>query len=178
MYAYHHHVSGIFQQYDQAAFALMQLNERGLPLKRMRIFEDTISIPAATEQGQSNKVLKNMLVKGIVGAVVGLGIGALAQVALVTANLTLFIASPLVAPLAMLGWGATVGATAGAAIGAVKSVDKHTDEKEGVFSDFISDAIASGQVVLAVETRNKAETLMASEVIKLSVNNYQDVSVT
>jgi hypothetical protein len=128
MHPYHHHVSGIFQQHNQAAFALMQLNERGLPLKRMHIFEDTISLPATTEQGQSNKVLKNMLVKG--------------------------------------------------GVGAVKSVSKHTDEKEGFFSDFISDAIASGQVVLAIEPRNKEETVMASEVIKLSVNHYQDVSVT
>jgi hypothetical protein len=128
MHPYHLHVSGIFQQHDQAAFALMQLNERGLPLKRIHIFEDTISLPATTEQGQSNKVLKNMLVKGSVDA--------------------------------------------------VKSVSKHTDEKEGFFSDFISDAIASGQVVLAIEPRNKEETVMASEVIKLSVNHYQDVSVT
>ena len=56
-------------------------------------------------------MLTNMLVDGAigtaVGTAVGTGIGALAQLALVAANVTLFIASPLVAPLVMLGWGAT-----------------------------------------------------------------------
>ena len=177
MQQYRHHVSGIFQRHNEAAFALMQLNDKGLPLRRMKIFEDNISIPAITTQGQSNEVLKNMVVKGSVGTVVGAGIGALAQVALVATNVTLFIASPLIAPLAMLGWGATVGATAGAAIGAVKDIKKHPEEKEGTFSDFISDAIANGQVVLVVATRTKEETKLASDVMQLSVNNYQDVSV-
>lgn len=177
MQQYHHHVSGIFQRHNEAAFALMQLNEKGLPLRRMKIFEDNIAIPAVTSQGQSNEVLKNMVVKGTVGTVVGAGIGALAQIALVATNVTLFIASPLVAPLAMLGWGATVGATAGAAIGAVENSPKYSKGDEGFFSEFIGDAIASGQVVLVVATRSKEETELVSEVMKLSVNNYQDVSV-
>lgn len=177
MQQYHHHVSGIFQRHNEAAFALMQLNDKGLPLKRMKIFEDNITIPSVTTQGQSNAVLKNMVVKGTVGTVVGAGIGALAQIALVATNVTLFIASPLVAPLAMLGWGATVGATAGAAIGAISDTQKDSKDKEGAFSEFIGDAVASGQVVLVVETRTRQETELASEVIKLSVNNYRDVSV-
>ncbi|MGV3581935.1 MAG: hypothetical protein ACO1N8_06485 [Methylophilus sp.] len=41
----------------------------------------------------------------------------------------------------------------------------------------IGDAIASGQVVLVVETCSKDETELAGEVMKLSVNNYQDVKV-
>lgn len=178
MHQYHHHVSGIFQRHAEASLALLQLQKKGLPLNRMQIFEHKLSIPEATTQGQSNEVLKNMVVQGSVGTVVGIGLGALAQITLVAANVTLFIASPLVAPLAMLGWGATVGATAGAAIGAIKEDDSLPNEKQGWFSDLIGDAIASGQVVLVVETHSKKETELAGEVMKLSVNNYKDIRVS
>ncbi|MDP3608239.1 MAG: hypothetical protein Q8R74_04115 [Methylophilus sp.] len=177
MPSYHHHVSGIFQRHAEALVAFTQLKEKGLPLRRMQIFENDTAIHKASTQAKSNEVLKNMVVKGSKGAVVGAGIGAFAQIALVAANVTLFIASPLVAPLAMLGWGASVGATAGATIGAIKSNRNSAKEKDGWFSDFIRDAIAGGQVVLVVETRSKEETALASEVMKLSVNNYQDISV-
>jgi hypothetical protein len=172
---YHHHISGIFQRHAEALVAFNLLKDKGLPLRRMKIFENDIAIHGATTQAKSNSVLKDMAVKGSVGAVVGTGIGALAQIALVATNVTLFIASPLVAPLAMLGWGASLGATAGATIGAVKSDE--SKPKEGWFSDFIHDAIQNGQVVLVVETRSKEETALTSEIMKLSVNNYKDVSV-
>lgn len=175
---YRHHVSGIFQRHAEALVAFTHLKDQGIPVKRMQIFEHEIALPASSTQAKSNKVLKNMVVKGSAGAVVGAGIGALAQVGLVAANVTLFIASPLVAPLAMLGWGATVGATAGATIGAIKKDHKEDAEKDGWFSDFVRDAIASGQVVLVVETRSKEETALASEIMKLSVNNYQDVTIS
>lgn len=177
MNQYHHHVSGIFQRHAEAEAALLRLEEKGLPLKNMQIYENNFSVPKASTQGQSNEVLKNMVVKGGVGTAVGVGLGALAQIALVATNVTLFIASPLIAPLAMLGWGATLGATVGAAIGAVKSDVSQPKEKEGWFSDFISDAIENGQVVLVVKTLTKEETELAGEVIKLSVNNYKDVTV-
>lgn len=177
MQPYHHHVSGIFQSHTEAESALLQLEEKGLPLKRMQIYEDNISIPKATKQGQSNEVLKNMVVQGSIGTVVGAGLGALAQIALVATNVTLFIASPLVAPLALLGWGATLGGMTGATMGAVKSDEPVPNEKKGKFSDFISDAITSGQVVLVVETRTKQETEIAGEIIKISVNNFKDVRV-
>ena len=48
------------------------------------------------------------------------------QVALVATNVSLFIASPLLAPLMMLGWGASIGGLLGATVGAVKSADSGT----------------------------------------------------
>lgn len=177
MQLYHHHVSGIFQRRAEALVAYTLLQDKGLPLRRMQILESDINLHATTSQAKSNQVLKNMIIKGTVGAAVGASIGALAQIALVTGNMTLFIASPLVAPLALLGWGATVGATAGASIGAIKLNRGTSKEKEGWFSDLVLSAIQSGQVVLVVETRSNKETELASEIMKLSVNNFQDVTI-
>jgi hypothetical protein len=170
---YIHHVSGIFSHRDAAASALSRLVDKGIPKNRLQLFDADSPLPASTQQAKSNEVLKDMVVDGAIGTAVGTGIGALAEVALVAANVTLFVASPLIAPLALLGWGASLGATIGATVGAKVSSDK----KDGWLSDLIKDAIKSGQVVLVVKTLTSHETEIAQEVIKLSVDNYKDVSV-
>ncbi len=169
---YIHHVSGIFSHRDAANSALSRLVDKGIPKDRLQLFDSSSTLPASSQQAKSNAVLKDMAVDGVIGTVVGTGIGALAQVAIVAANVTLFVASPLIAPLAMLGWGASLGATVGATVGAVSS-----EKKDGWLSDLIKDAITNGQVVLVVKTLSKQETEIAEEVIKLSVDNYKDVSV-
>jgi len=58
------------------------------------------------------------LVDAAIGTAVGSGLGVLAEVPLVAANVSLFVASPLLAPLVMLGWGASIGGTVGAIVGA------------------------------------------------------------
>jgi hypothetical protein len=105
MVQYKHLVSGIFQQHDDAALARLKLKENGLPPERMRIIEKDFSVPMGTTQGQSNEVLKNMVVQGSAGTLIGLGVGAFAEIALVAADVTSFVANPLIAPLVMLGWG-------------------------------------------------------------------------
>jgi hypothetical protein len=90
----------------------------------------------------------------------------------VAANVSLFIASPLIAPLAMLGWGASLGALIGTAAGTATGA-KH---KEGRFADLIRDAISSGQVVLVAETWTAQETAIATEVIESAVGEYRETA--
>ena len=117
-------------------------------------------------------MLTNVLVDGAVGTAVGTGIGALAQLAIVAANVSLFVASSLIAPLVMLGWGASLGSFVGAAAGAGKDVEP----KNGWLSDLVRDAIANGQVVLVVETRTAEETTIAREIIGAAVGEFKDVA--
>ena len=84
---------------------MTQLIARGLNRAQIQIYE-TAPSAAHTPKDNSNAVLKDVLVDGTIGTAVGTGVGALAQVALVAANVTLLVASPLVAPLVILGWGA------------------------------------------------------------------------
>ncbi|WP_310449724.1 hypothetical protein [Sulfuritalea sp.] len=173
MNPYRHHVSGFFAHREEADTALARLVELGLPRTRLNLL-DAESVPPAPAPGSTdNEVLTNVLVDGAVGAAVGTGIGALAQVAIVAGSLSLFIASPLVAPLVMLGWGASLGGLIGAAAGAQTGV-KH---KDGWFSDLVRDAIASGQVVLVAETLTEQETSSAREVIEAAVGAAKDVSM-
>lgn len=166
MNEYRHHVSGFFEHRDEAESALEALAQRGLPRDRMQIFKHE-EVPALNKAG-SNVVLKNMVVDGAIGTAVGTGLGALAEFALVAANVSLFVASPLLAPLMMLGWGASLGATVGAMVGAEK--------KDGPLSALVSDAIASGQVVLVARTLSEAETATARDVIQAAVGAVKDVS--
>ncbi|KXB31791.1 hypothetical protein AT959_05440 [Dechloromonas denitrificans] len=169
---YRHHVSGFFAHRPEAEGALTRLVERGLPSDQLQLF-DADSGPAISEpKGESNEVLTNVLVDGAVGTAVGTGIGALAQLALVAANVSLFIASPLIAPLVMLGWGASLGGFVGAAAGANTGIE----HKEGWLSDLVHDAIANGQVVLVAQTRTPDETAIAREIIEAAVGEFQDTA--
>jgi hypothetical protein len=170
MTEYRHHVSGFFVKRDEAQMALSKLHDQGIPPDQLRIYDNEAAAREPAPDANSNTQLKSMVVDGAVGAAVGAGVGVLAEVALVIANVSLFIASPLVAPLAMLGWGASLGGVIGAVVGS-ESVDK----KDGKFADLVQDAIMNGQVVLVVQTRSEQETAIAQEVIKEAVGDFEDV---
>ncbi|OIQ76787.1 hypothetical protein GALL_415300 [mine drainage metagenome] len=167
MNEYRHHVSGFFALREAADRAYSKIVERGLPRARLYIFENDAPPAVPGPQADSKEVRNEVITDGAIGTAVGVGIGAIGEVALVAANVSLFIASPLLAPLMMMGWGASVGGLIGAATGARNDKD---------FKALVTDAVASGQIVLVAETRTKEETAIASEVIKTAVGDYNDVS--
>lgn len=169
MRAYTHHVSGFFARRQEAEDAVVRLVECGLPRDRFSIFEADTNLPSAPPPTVSDTVLKDVLVNSAIGTAVGTGVGALAEVTLAVASVSLFIASPLVAPLVMLGWGASLGMFVGAGIGAFHDGKK----REGPLSDLIGDAIAHNQVVLVAITRSEKETATAQDIIRNSVGAYQ-----
>ena len=171
---YRHHVSGFFAHRAEAESALSSLVARGLSRAQLQLFEAESGPAVAEIKGENNEVLTNVLVDGAIGTAVGTGIGALAQLALVAGSVSLFVASPLIAPLVMLGWGASLGAFVGAAAGATTGVE----HKDGWLSDLVRDAVASGQVVLVAQTRTMEETETAREVIEAAVGEFKDTVST
>lgn len=167
---YRHHISGFFVKREEAQIAYSKLIDRGLLPDQLGIYDNQTAAREPAPNANSNATLKNLIVDGAVGAAVGTGLGVLAEVGLVAANVTLFIASPLLAPLAMLGWGAGLGGVIGAVIGSENS--KKTD---GKFADMVQDAIMHGQVVLVAQTFNEKDTAIAQEVIKESVGDFNDM---
>lgn len=172
MAEYRHHVSGFFAHRAEAENAYASLLARGLKPASLQLLDANTNLAATQPKGESTEVLTNVLVDSGVGAAVGTGLGALAEIGLIAANVTLFVASPLIAPLAMLGWGAALGAMVGAAAGANTDIE----HKDGWLSDLVRDAIASGQVVLIAETRNEQETAIASEILEAAIGEYSDLS--
>jgi hypothetical protein len=54
-----------------------------------------------------------VIIDGAIGTAVGAGLGALGEAALAAANVSLFVASPIIGTLTMMGWGAALGAIMG-----------------------------------------------------------------
>lgn len=169
MLDYRHRVSGFYEQRAEAESALSALLGRGVPRERICLVQSAGSPAVTAQKAESKEALRDMVVDGALGAVVGTGLGALAEVALVAANVSLFVASPLIAPLALLGWGASIGGLLGAATGA--------GNRDKSLSALVLDAIAHGHVVLLVETHSERESATVKEVIQASVSDIRDVSL-
>lgn len=177
MEIYRHHISGFYAVRADAETAQAALVEQGLPRDRVQLFDSDVPTAAPVPREDSNAVLKDVLVDGSIGTALGAGVGGLTHVALVAANVSLFVASPVLAPLVMLGWGASIGGLLGAAAGAVNSDAPEVPQKEGWLSALIGDAIANDQVVLVVEAHTPEETGIARDVINASVGDHHEVSL-
>ncbi|WP_052063629.1 hypothetical protein [Nitrincola sp. A-D6] len=135
MNEYRHHVSGFFGHLVEAENALSKLVNKGLSREQMHIFSADSNSATPAPEGKSDGTLKDIMVDGAVGTGVGAGIGVLGSVALTATSVSLFVASPLVAPLMLIGWGASLGGLLGAAAGTTTSTP---GDKEGWLSDLVA----------------------------------------
>jgi len=163
-----HIVSGIYTSRAEAEAVRERIVERGVPEGQLIIVASDGS-DGNLKMADDNDALKNVVMDGAAGATLGALLGGLGEVALIAANVTLFVASPLVAPLFMLGWGAAMGGFVGAAVGAEPLQQK----KEGKLSELVLDAIRSGHVVLVAHTRTAEETALVRELVGDSVTQQR-----
>ena len=159
-----HRVSAVYAKREEAVAVRQHLIDAGIAASAVKILHDRP--PAVVTEG-SDAVLKDMVVDGTIGTAIGTGVGALGTVALWASGVTLFVASPVIAPLAMLGWFAGVGGLVGAAVGAAGTgaPEAGSRRKEGKFSELVMDAIKSGNAVLVASTYDEAEREIAIKVI-------------
>lgn len=152
-------VSGVYASRPEAETVRSHLLEAGLPRERIKVVERVRADDHNPALSDADGVLKDVLIEGTVGTVLGTGLGALGEAALAVANITLFTTSPFVAPLAMLGWGAAVGGVIGAAIGAGGV------NMSGRLADMVLYAIRRGHVTLIAQTESEPERQLASGVM-------------
>lgn len=179
-----HAVSAIYPSRAEAEGVRQHLVERGFASAEIRVIADASDSPVWSELDETGRdeVLKSVLVDGAIGTAVGTGVGVIGTVALAAASVTLFVASPVVAPLAMLGWFAGLGGVVGAAMGA----NRHKDDsvpgrddrgdpdlgnqaREGKFSELVREAIEAGNTALVVRTHGQAERELATRIISDSL---------
>ncbi|MGV8893419.1 MAG: hypothetical protein ACOH2K_10880 [Burkholderiaceae bacterium] len=165
METYLHRVLGIYVTRIEADAAATQLIAHGMSPENVKILEpgrnnenDNNSTNAGAEaKADSDDVLKEMLREGTIGTAVGTLAGAAGTVAMAAVNISLFMASPVLGALTMLGWGAGLGGIVGATMGAKNS--------KGDVADLVKDALASGHVVLVAHTATEEETSYAQQII-------------
>ncbi len=170
-----HKVSAIYPSREEAEAVRQRLIDGGFAGSAVDILHDH---PATVVEEGSDEVLKDMLVDGAIGTAVGTGVGALGTAVLWASGITLFVASPVVAPLAMLGWFAGIGGLVGAATGAAATgaPEGGTPRKEGKFSELVMDAIKSGNAVLVARTHDEAERELAKKIISDSLKGRDEVA--
>lgn len=171
---YLHHISGFFTSHAHADRTFLKLIKHGVPAGQMHIFSAQKPAYISAEEKKSDAVLKDILVDGTIGTIVGTGTGALLELALIATNVSLFIASPLVAPLMLMGWGASIGGLIGAAKGTIRDSASPHQIEEGWLSKMIGDAIKDDQTVLIVHTITDQETLIAKMTMHDAVGRIEN----
>ncbi len=165
-----HRVSAIYGTHDEARRVCKHLIDAGFSPGEVSLLHE---LPLPPLEDDDDEVLKDMLVDGSIGTAIGAGVGAIGTVMLWAASVTLFVASPVVAPLAMLGWFASVGGIAGAVVGATGNASQV--DRQGKFSELVMDAIKSGSVVLVVRTHDEASRELAKDIIRKSLKGHKEV---
>lgn len=157
MNSYLHRIVGLYPTLAEANLARDQIIAKGLDPAQIRVLTAASTPTGADTTSDSDDVLKDILRDGAIGTAVGTAAGAGVSIALAAANLTLFIANPVLGALYLLGWGAGLGGLVGTVVGSERS--------KGDVSTLIKDALSSGQVVLVAHARTEAETTLAQQVV-------------
>jgi len=161
MEQYLHRVLGFYAMRSVAESVSDLLIRHGVPAGKLIILEPDQDGASLETKADSDDVLKELLRGGAIGTLVGALAGAAGTVALAIANISLFIASPVLGALYLIGWGASLGAFIGAVAGSQSS--------KGDIADLVRDALASGQVVLVAHTATEQQTTHAQQIIGASM---------
>lgn len=164
-------VSAVYPSRAEAEGIRLHLIEQGFAAKDLEILQGPAEVvvmqtPAADS---SDDVLKEMLVDATIGTAVGTGLGAIGTGVIWAWGVTLFVASPVVAPLAMIGWFASIGGLVGAAAGAMRHGSSLTE--------LVNDAVKAGNSLLVAHTHNPDDTALAMAIIGPSLRG-RDETVT
>jgi hypothetical protein len=157
---YLHRIFGIYATRDEAEQVRQKLFDQGIAADQFEILDEPDD--KGHIEPNSDEVRNETLTGGAVGTVIGGAAGALGEVALAAANVSLFLASPVIGTLTMIGWGAAAGGVLGGFIGAGNTGKEN-------FADLVRDAIQHGYTVLIVYARTEEQTTLAQSVIGASV---------
>jgi hypothetical protein len=161
-----HRVVGIYPDRESAETAHAQMVNLGLAPRHISLLEGASAEIGTDGSSDSREVLEDLLRDGAIGTVVGTAAGAGVSFALAAVNLTLFIASPVLSALYLVGWGASLGGLVGAVVGA--------EATRGDVPRLIRDALKAGHVVLVIHTYTEDETARARDVI----GRFSDVATS
>lgn len=172
MLHYRQQISGFFSHRGQAETAYAQLMMQGITAAQLTL-KDTDTTPPATASlagnHSSNDVLKSVLISGALGVMVGAVAGMVLELSLIAANIHIFITNPLIAPLVLIGWGASLGGLIGAIIAAMK--------KNQPLPLLIQKSILNSRFVLVAETHTKQQTTAAKLIMETAWGGYKNVRV-
>jgi hypothetical protein len=111
-----HRIVGLYPSLAEANEARDLMVADGMAATQISVLTAGPIGAGAESKSDSDDVLKDLLRDGATGAAVGTAARAGVSIALAAANLTLFIASPVLGALYLLGWRSSLGGLVGAAV--------------------------------------------------------------
>ena len=156
-----HRVVGVYATRAEAEVTHDLLMKTGVAASQLKILQASPSGAVRADGVDSDEVLNDILRRGAIGTAVGTAAGAAGTVAIALANVSLFVASPVLGTLAMLGWGAGLGGLVGAVAGA--------DQSKGDMAQLIRQALDHGHVVLVADALSSLQTEKVHQIVGTSV---------
>ncbi len=153
---YSHRVVAVFRSRATAAQARDQLLTQGSLRAHIRLQECGAGLDRVEARPGTPDVFTDLLRGAALGRAVGVAAGSGVSIVLAAADLSLFIASPVLAALYGQGWGASLGGL----VGPLKSMQTNRTDVIRLFRA----AWAAGQAVVVVRTKSAAETFLAQQV--------------
>lgn len=165
---YPHKIAAIYLDESSTLAAKSSLEQANIGDIRVRRLDSKVLDPETgiePEQEETrNRFIQDILVGGAIGTAAGtIGAGATAMLLP-----SLFVSAPVVAPLVVIGYGATLGS----GVGAIKSMKVREDMLAGL----VEDALKENFHVLVVhapdtETRKQAETVIEASMAEKVVTS-------
>lgn len=158
---YPHKIAAIYTDAARVDAAIRALWDAAVGDVRMTRLAPDSPDPGRGIEPEQAETRNRFIVDMLTGGGIGTAIGAVGAGAIAIGLPTLFVSAPVVGPLAVAGYGATLGATAGAI--------KAFKVKEGLLADMVKDSLARGFHVLVVHARDAEAQGRAEQVIEHTV---------
>lgn len=171
MSKYCHQISGFFHFKSQAEIAYSSLIAQGINKNQLSLHRADFALDNNSASNESSiNAFASILLSVAFGVAIGSIVGMLVELSLIASNINLFVASPFIGPVVLIGWGASIGGFIGAVVGAMK--------KNQLLTQMAEEAILHGQFALVVETHDRQQTSTAKTVMKTAVGGYENIRDT
>lgn len=162
MESYLHRVVGLYASRAEADEARDLIVARGLSAIQVRVLTEESPVPGYDAKSDPDDVLTNLPRDGANSTTVATEAGSSASITVASSNLTLFIASPLLDTLHLIGWDARRGGLVSDLVGSKRGKRN--------LAALIKDALSSGLAVLVMNARSEAETALAQRVLNQHID--------
>lgn len=155
---YPHKIAAVYPDGTAAQEALQALDDARLDnIEVTSLNQGKAGVSHAIEP-ETEETANRIVLDAVYGTAAGGAAGAVTAGAIAAVLPSLFVSAPVVAPLIVLGYGATIGGTAGAVLG--------LKPRENMLAGLVKDSLKSGFHVVIVhaanpEARQRAEAVIA-----------------
>jgi LytS/YehU family sensor histidine kinase len=165
MKKYCRHVSGFFSNRDQAEAICSTLVNSGIDKEQLTLRRtNLVSNLSGDTDGITTAMLTSIMGTIVTGTAIGAVIGVTAGLALNPVDA--YSATPLITPMILIGWGASMGAFIGAVIGA-KQKNQHLT-KMG------EETILYRQFTVIVETHDRQQTSTVKSIMDVAAEKSKN----